>query len=74
MDKKTEEPISKCTVCGKPLYDGDRAYATTEGYMDGGVEGFVPDHKVPYLTVACEDCGFKITEAIDDMQATQNSC
>lgn len=70
MHKKTEEQISKCNVCGKPLYDGDRAYATTEGYIGGGIEGFVPDHKGPWLTVACEDCGLKITDVIEGMQAS----
>lgn len=59
-----EEKVCSCTICGKKLFDGDKAYGTTTGIIDAEVDGFYSDDSEPWLTVACEECGKKISEAI----------
>lgn len=56
--------ICGCTICGKDLYNGDKAYATTLGEISVLHGGFVEDEMEAYLTVACASCGEKISEAI----------
>lgn len=53
-----------CGICGKEMYYGDRAYATTTGSITDDVGGFDAADCEPWLTVACEECGEKISEAI----------
>ena len=62
------EPICNCTVCGKPLFDGDKAYATTGGTIEESVDGFMMDDIEPWFTVACESCGLEISGAITNIQ------
>jgi hypothetical protein len=65
MNKK---PVCNCTICGRPLYHDDPAYGTTTGTIDERIEGFVPSEFEPWLTIACKDCGWKISEAIENLQ------
>lgn len=58
--------IEGCTICGKTFEAGDEAYATINGEISkpfGDRIVFEPS-EAPYLTVACEDCGIKCSEAI----------
>jgi len=52
-----------CSVCGVEISNGESAYAVTTGTIEEECFGFRTDDK-PWLTVACEECGVKITEAI----------
>lgn len=64
-----ERPIfaDGCSICGKEMHYGDRAYGTTTGSLEEDMAGFSPDDVEPWLTVACEDCGQKISNAINDL-------
>lgn len=68
----------ECTLCGKELKEGDKAYATTTGvivtdaYDSNGVpQGeeqepyFFMDDNEPWLTVACEECGDHVSRLIN---------
>lgn len=60
-----------CTICGKKLHDGDSAYATTTGTIEIfgviGEYGFNVNHREPWLTIACEECGLKISGKIHEL-------
>jgi DNA-directed RNA polymerase subunit RPC12/RpoP len=64
---------TNCTICGKELKDKDEAYGTTEGYIDDLSEGFVPYVDRPWLTVACKNCGERISEAISNISSEDSS-
>jgi DNA-directed RNA polymerase subunit RPC12/RpoP len=66
MDNMAEKKklLGSCSVCGKDLYEGDDAYATSTGKMDAIAEGFYMDTFQPWGTVACKECGSKISTAI----------
>lgn len=66
MDKPKGAWLFRCTICGKELEDGDPAYATTTGTIQEEMDGFMPDEN-PYPTVACEECGYLISDAIDKL-------
>ena len=55
-----------CDICGKGMKDGDRAYATTTGVISDEVDGFWMDEG-PWHTVACVECGEKISDAINKL-------
>lgn len=50
------------------MYDSDKAYATVGGVIDRVVEGFRPSDEDPYHTIACEECGLKISDAISQLE------
>ena len=56
-----------CSICGKKMYYGNSAYATTTGSIEEDVGGFDAADCEPWLTVACEKCGEKIGDAIADL-------
>ena len=58
------EELEVCNICGKDLYDGDEAYGTTTGDISDDAGGFIQTHDEPWLTVACPDCGSRISDAI----------
>lgn len=62
------KPYMDCNICGKPMYDGDKAYATVGGIIDRTVEGFYPSDNEPYYTIACDECGQKISDAISRLE------
>lgn len=62
-----------CTICGKELEEGERAYGSTEGWIDPLFEGFVSNPDSPWLTVACEKCWEKISEAINNLPSEDSS-
>ncbi|RMF99724.1 MAG: hypothetical protein D6726_12525, partial [Nitrospirae bacterium] len=62
-----------CSVCGKELQEGDRAYGTTMGWIDPLFDGFISDPDSPWLTVACEKCGERISEAIANLTSEDSS-
>lgn len=63
-----QRPICACDVCGKEMFDGDEAYATTTGKVSLEAEGFVPGEG-PWLTVACAECEEKISDAVASIEA-----
>ncbi len=70
MEKK--KMVCVCDVCGRELFDGDEAYATSTGNVSLEAEGFAPG-KDPWLTVACAECGEKISDAVASVEsATKN--
>ena len=58
-----------CDICGKSIENGDKAYATTTGLIKEECEGFVPDIDTPWLTVACSECGDRISEVIANISS-----
>lgn len=70
--KKVEErtPLCACDICGKDLYDGDEGYGTTMGMVTKNFEGFGADSD-SWLTVACTECGEKISDMISNLLEIQ---
>ena len=63
-----------CTVCGKELKEGDDLYVTSSARLEdsarlGVVEICVSD--TPYFTIACDECGQKISEVIESVGTEQ---
>lgn len=58
------EKICCCDICGKELYDGDKAYATTDGQVKKDCEGFMPSQTEQWNIVACASCGERISDKI----------
>ncbi len=61
--------IAGCDICGKDMYDSEKAYATTAGRISSKIGGFNPDTDEPWFTVACEDCGERISAAMERISA-----
>jgi len=61
---KKRDGVTTCGICGKSLYHGDAAYATTTGVIEESVGGFSASDTDPWLTVACKKCGLKISDLI----------
>ena len=66
-DDEELEPQTSCDLCGKDLFDGEEAYATALGYISKEVNGFTSGEDSPWLTVACAECGEKISEAVEKL-------
>jgi hypothetical protein len=60
------QPLCTCDICGKELYDGDKAYGTTDGSVLSDYCGFIQDATEPWNTIACSSCGERISEKICD--------
>ena len=61
----TEEKFTvPCDICGEDIPDCEPAYATTTGTIEKSYEGFAASDTDPWLTVACANCGSKISDAI----------
>ena len=58
--------IEGCTVCGRTFKHGDVAYTTADGEIvnPGGDYNVFEPSDAPHLTVACEACSVKCSEAI----------
>ena len=59
-----EEFTVPCGICGEDIPDGEPAYGTTTGTIEESCGGFASSDTDPWLTVACESCGQKISDAI----------
>jgi hypothetical protein len=58
-----------CNICGKELGEGARAYVTSHGDINSAELGVTLCDDEPCLTVACEECGHKISDAICEIAA-----
>ena len=56
-----------CTICEKELKRDDRAYITSDAFIDsdGGVQ---LDFKGIYQTIACNYCGGRISEFVKKLK------
>jgi hypothetical protein len=61
------QPLCICDICGEELYDGDKAYGTTDGSVMSDYCGFIQDTTEPWNTIACSSCGERISEKICDL-------
>ncbi len=61
------QPLYICDICGEELYDGDKAYGTTDGSVLADYCGFIQDTTEPWNTIACSSCGERISEKICDL-------
>lgn len=56
-----------CAICDKEFEEGERVYLTGGGTFMKEHYGPIADGEEPFYTVACTDCGLKISTAISKL-------